>query len=129
MPSSITFTTKGRLTRTKQFLNKSSELNFRKRMELYGRKGCKLLEEATPKRTGKTSQSWEYDVDYSPEGALRLTFRNTNMIGHTPIVKLLINGHLSKDGYWVEPNDFVSPTLQPLFLELARDIWREVRAK
>ena len=127
MGAPIKIIAKGRLTKTKQFLSEAAEMDFRRIIEAYGKRGCELLKDATPKRTGKTSESWKYDVRYDKDGSVILSYLNTNMIGHTPIVKLIINGHLTSRGYWVEPNDFVTPTIQPIFSALAKDIWKEVR--
>ena len=127
MRNEIQLITKGKFAKTKRFLTDAMTDDFIERMRRYGREGCRLLSEATPKRTGKTSQSWTYKIDFDANGALRLSFSNTNMIGHTPIVNLLIYGHLSKDGYWIEGEDFVSPAVKPLFKKMAQDLWKEVR--
>jgi hypothetical protein len=39
---------------------------------------------------------------------------------------LLIYGHATKNGGYVEGDNFVSPALRPIFSDLASAVWKEV---
>lgn len=92
----------------------------------YGTRGVELLKEATPVRTGLTARSWYYEIERDKDG-VSLVFKNSNMLQQTAVVKLLVYGHVMPNGIWFIGNDFVTPTIQPLFEKMAKDIWREVR--
>lgn len=96
-------------------------------LEHYGNKGVELLKQATPRDTGKTAESWSYKVERTKEGLYRLIFENSNIVNEYANVAVLIDtGHLSKAGTWVEGKNYISPTLQPIFDEIANSIWKEI---
>jgi len=96
-------------------------------LERYGNKGVELLRQATPRDTGKTAESWSYKIEQTKDGRFRLIFENSNIIKDYANVAVLIDtGHLSKAGTWVEGRNYISPTLQPIFDEIANSIWKEI---
>lgn len=109
-----------------KFLKK--ERKFQKRLvdilESYGREGLETLQEATPKRTGKTAKSWSYKVE-SGKGAYSLSFQNDNMFRGVPVVVLIVYGHATPSGHWIEGRDFVTPVVDPLFEKLQKQIRKE----
>lgn len=90
----------------------------------FGETGVELLREATPKRTGKTSKSWSYKIE-SDKGSYSLSFQNDNLFRGVPIVVLLVYGHASQSGRWIEGRDFITPVIDPLFDELQNRIRKE----
>lgn len=129
MPKVISFSKRGGFAKTRQFIEHAQELEFASIMHKYGQKGVELLARATPVRTGKTQASWSYEIALDRKGRPYLDFYNSNTIRHTSIVKLIVYGHATKQGLWIEPNDFITPVIQPLFKELAKELWREVRKR
>lgn len=91
----------------------------------YGMKGVEALREATPKDTGKTSESWSYKITREND-IVKLSFLNSNRNQDVPIAIILQYGHGTKNGGWVEGIDYINPAIQPLFEELAKEIWKEV---
>lgn len=91
----------------------------------YGKEGVSVLQAATPIDSGKTAASWYYTVGRTADG-LRLSWANSNEVNGTPVVIFIRYGHATRSGYWVEPNDFVTPALQPLLRDLSETIEREV---
>lgn len=99
-------------------------------LEYYGNKGVELLKQATPRDTGKTAESWGYRVDQNKDGTFRLVFENSNIINDYANVAVLIDtGHLSKAGVWVEGRHYIEPTIQPIFDDIAKSIWKEIITK
>ena len=123
----ITFKQSGDLKRTYKFLRFLSSKLYLKKVESYAKKGVIALAEATPKDSGVTSDSWDYEIIINDEET-RIIFTNSNTIENgTPIVVLVQYGHATKNGGWVEGFDFVNPAIQPIFDEMAEDIWKEVQ--
>lgn len=109
-----------------KFLKK--ERKFQKRLayilESFGREGLETLQEATPKRTGKTAKSWSYKVE-SRKGSYSLSFQNDNLFRGVPVVVLIVYGHATPSGRWIEGRDFVTPVVDPLFEKLQKQIRKE----
>ena len=67
------------------------------------------LERATPVDSGKTARSWSNDVGYTRSGII-IDFNNSNLTKYdTPVVSLITNGHATRNGGYIPPNDFVTP--------------------
>ena len=67
------------------------------------------LERDTPVDSGKTARSWSNDVDYTRSGIV-IDFNNSNLTKYdTPVVSLITNGHATRNGGYIPPNDFISP--------------------
>jgi hypothetical protein len=122
----VVFKTKGDWNDTFSFLRRDRDSDFIRILKKYGEKGVRALSEATPKDTGTTANSWEYEI-ITTENGFQLSFNNTNMASNgTPIVVLLQYGHGKRNGGYVKGIDFMNPVLKPLFEKLSTDLWNEV---
>lgn len=126
----VTFNSKGDFSNTKKYLNKLLNREYLNVLDKYGKMGVKALEDATPKDTGLTSTSWYYRI--SVEGdKTTIGFYNDSTVKNKTgyefnIVILLQYGHATRNGGWVEANDFVNPTIKPIFDEIANAAWNEI---
>ena len=67
------------------------------------------LERDTPVDSGMTARSWSNDVNYTRSGIV-IDFNNSNLTKYdTHVVSLITNGHATRNGGYIPPNDFVSP--------------------
>lgn len=89
----------------------------------YGQIGVKKLADATPVRSGKTRDSWEFRISPSKRGK-RLIFYNTNVDDDctVSVAILLIHGHVSVEGTWIEGHDFVTDIINELCIEIKSEI-------
>jgi len=127
MNNVITFKQKGSLKKTWKFLRFLSSRLYLKKVEYYAKKGIVALVEATPKDSGETADSWDYEILIDDEKT-RITFTNSNIASNgTPVVVLIQYGHGTRNGGWVEGIDFVNPAIKPIFDEMADSIWKEVQ--
>ena len=95
-------------------------------LDKYGRAGVAALALATPYDTGKTAQSWSYEVQRG-KNTLSLIFKNSNLTENgTPVAILIQYGHATRDGGFVEGIDYINPALRPLMQQIADDLWEEV---
>lgn len=91
----------------------------------FGRRGVEALSKATPVRTGLAAKSWYYKVKKTKDSTT-LTFYNSDIENGVPIAIILQYGHATRNGGWVEGRDYINPSIQPIFDELAKDAWKEV---
>ena len=91
----------------------------------YGQMGVDALRAATPKDTGKTSESWDYKVTKLPAG-VQIVWTNSNRVNGVPIAIILEYGHATRNGGYVQGIDYINPALTPIFNELADKLWKEV---
>lgn len=120
----ISFRQKGDFSKTMGFLKKAK--NFRlSDLDKYGREGVAALASATPVESGKTANSWYYEIE-NGNGSVAITFHNSNIQNGVPIAIILQYGHGTGTGGWVEGRDYINPSIQPLFDRMANEAWREV---
>lgn len=91
----------------------------------YAMRAIRALRDATPRDTGLTAESWDYDISKT-KNLVTISFYNKNIQNGIPIAILLQYGHATKNGGWVEGIDYINPSLRPVFNELANDMWEEV---
>lgn len=121
----IQFKEQGNFRKLNNFLEKVKGVVRLSDLDKYGREGVRLLEQTTPKRTGLTSRSWEYEIVRGKESA-SISFYNTNTNKGVNIAIILQYGHATKNGGWVEGIDYINPTIRPLFNKIAEEAWEEV---
>ena len=92
----------------------------------YAEEGLRRLQQATPKDSGLTADSWYYTIE-EKDGTIAINFHNSNLgKGWAPIAVLLQYGHGTGTGGWVEGVDYINPALKPVFDKIAKDTWEEV---
>lgn len=94
-------------------------------LDKYGQEGVAALSSATPKDTGKTSESWYYEIVNKRDRA-EIQFYNSNIQNGVPIAIILQYGHGTGTGGWVEGRDYINPAIQPIFDKILNDVWKEV---
>lgn len=121
----ITFVSKGDFKKTRKLLEKAENMDIRSILDKYGRLGVDALAEATPKDSGKTAASWDYDISMNRDGAV-ITWLNSNVHNGVNIAVILRYGHGTGTGGYVQGRDYISPAIRPVFDELANSAWEEV---
>lgn len=116
---------KGNFDKTIQFLGQLKRGVNTRILEKYGEAGVEALAAATPVDTGKTANSWFYEISRKP-GSVTISFHNSNIQNGIPIAILLQYGHGTNNGGWVEGRDYINPAIQPIFDEIANKAWKEV---
>lgn len=117
---------KGDFKNLSSFLEKTKEKLNLGLLDKYGREGVAALQAATPKDTGKTSESWYYKIERK-NGCVSLTFHNSNQNKGVPIAIILQYGHATRNGGYVEGVDYINPALRPIFDKIAEEAWKEVK--
>ena len=123
--SLIRITTKGDFNNTFRFLNKMSKFQINKILEKYGQMGVEALRSATPIDSGKTAESWGYEISVGKEGAT-IHWTNTNQNKGVYIAVILQYGHGTGTGGYVQGVDYSNPAIRPVFDKIAEEAWMEV---
>lgn len=122
----INIKVKGDFKNAEKFFSRSKNSEFFKHLDEYGRKGVEALRIATPKDTGVTADSWEYEIN-TKHGEIQIAWTNSNKTKTgIPIVVLVQYGHGTGNGGYVVGRDFINPAIQPVFDAIAEDVWKEV---
>jgi len=121
----ITITQKGDFSKTFRFLQKIRGNAMFKKLDKYGKIGVDALREATPKRTGKTAESWRYEIHVSEDSA-EIVWTNDNRNGYFNVAVGIQYGHGTRTGGYVQGIDYINPAMRPVFEQIADSIWFEV---
>ena len=121
----ITVRHKGSFSKTIRYMAKAKEYFQVSDLDRFGKEGVAALASATPIDTGETASQWYYKIERS-KGSVTITFNNSNIQNGVPIAIILQYGHATRGGGWVEGRDYINPTIQPIFDEIAEKAWKEV---
>lgn len=121
----VRFRQKGDFSKLSRFLERAKEAVKLGDLDKYGREGVRALRSATPMDSGLTAESWYYKINRG-EGSVSISFHNSNRNKGVLIAIILQYGHGTGTGGWVEGQDYINPSIKPLFNKIAEDAWKEV---
>lgn len=121
----ITFRHKGDFSKLNRYFERVREAAKIGVLDKYGQAGVAALRSATPVDSGKTANSWTYEIERQ-NGSVSIVFNNTNINKGVPIAIILQYGHGTGTGGWVQGRDYINPAIQPVFDKIANDAWEEV---
>lgn len=125
----VNFEHKGNFKKLEHFLAEALKITPAVKIILnkYGKKGVEALKEATPKDTGKTSESWTFEIIQKEKGSYEIVWSNTNKTdGGVNVAILLQYGHATRNGGFVKGIDFINPAIEKIFQRMADEAWKEV---
>lgn len=118
--------TKGDLKKTKNFLEGAQRLNLEEILSSYGKEGVAALASATPVDSGKTSESWDYEIEVSSDFT-RIVWTNHNLTKTGDSIAVLLQyGHGTGTGGYVQGIDYINPAMEPIFNSIAERAWKAV---
>ena len=121
----VRFRQKGDFSKLSRFLERAKEAVKLGDLDKYGREGVRALRSATPMDSGLTAESWYYKINRG-EGSVSISFHNSNRNKGVLIAIILQYGHGTGTGGWVEGQDYINPSIRPVFNKIAEDAWKEV---
>lgn len=121
----IVFRQIGDFKKTEKFFRKISKGDFFQTLNAFGRKGVEALASATPVNSGKTADSWDYEIHRS-SGQISIYWTNSNVNDGVNIAIILQYGHGTRNGGYVQGRDYINPAIRPIFDKIADDAWREI---
>ena len=126
----ITFRQKGDFSKTLVFFERLLNIFHSGILDRYGREGVEALKAATPVDSGKTADSWRYEIKNLQNG-VALEFHNDNIPDNlgVSVAVLLQYGHATRNGGWVRGRDYINPAVQPIFDRMAEELTRKMEGK
>lgn len=121
----ITFSVSGSTGKTDAFLRKIQSGDLYSGLEAIAQRGVSALQAATPKDSGLTAASWSYEIEKTSEKTT-ITWINTNTINGVNVAIILQYGHGTGTGGYVAGRDYINAAIQPIFDEIANDVWKKV---
>lgn len=121
----IRFKQKGDFKNLESFLNRAGKFDMRTFLDRYGREGVEALRSNTPIDSGLTASSWDYYIDTNKRTS-KIVWTNTHNISGVNIAIILQYGHATKNGGYVQGQDYINPAIRPIMDKIADDVWREV---
>ena len=115
----------GDFKNTETFFKRVVKREYMKLFDQVGKAGVDALQEATPKKTGKTAASWSYTVTQNREG-ISISWNNSNRNDGANVAILIQLGHGTNSGAYVKGIDYINPALKPVFDAFANKVWWEV---
>ena len=85
----------------------------------------KELKKVTPKDSGLTAESWDYQITINGK-ITSITFINTNIQNGLNVALLLEFGHGTPSGQWVEGQNYIEPVMQKVYLDAINRKWKEL---
>ena len=124
----IKFKHQGDFSKTEKYFKNLKNGSYLKDLDKYGQRGVAALASATPVDSGKTANSWYYEIT-NKNGSVKISFHNSNIQNGVPIAVILQYGHGTRNGGWVQGRDYINPSIQPIFDEIVNNAWKEVTKK
>jgi hypothetical protein len=121
----ITFESTGDFKNTDRFLKRMSDNVARSALRSAAQRGVNALAGATPVDSGLTGSSWGYEIRIT-KGTSTLTWTNSHSVNGVNIAIILQLGHGTGTGGWVAGRDYINPAIQPIFDQIAEDVWKVV---
>ena len=85
----------------------------------FGQEGVDRLQAATPVRTGKTANSWYYEIN-EENGRTSLIWYNTNVNQGVNIAVIIDSGHASLDGSWTQGYNYIDAAINPVISKIRK---------
>jgi len=115
----------GDLRRTTSFLERIRYRKVSTILEMYAQEGVEALRGATPVDSGKTANSWSYEISMNGE-SYTIRWLNDNNVDGVNIAIILQYGHGTRNGGFVEGLDYINPAIKPIFDKISEQAWKEV---
>lgn len=121
----VKFEVSGSFTKTEQFINRMKRREYLNVLDEFGREGVQALRNATPVDSGKTAESWDYEIKRT-RNFTEIIWTNSNINDGVPIAIILQYGHGTGTGGYVQGRDYINPAIQPIFDKIAEKAWKVV---
>lgn len=121
----IEFEVSGNFNNIERFLRRVSKIDLSDSLNRLAQQGVSALASATPIDSGISASSWGYEITRKAFST-SISWTNSHMADGVPVVILLQYGHGTGTGGYVRGRNFINPAIQPIFDEIAEDLWKVV---
>lgn len=117
----------GNFKKTNSYLSRMKELAGDSFLDKYGKQGVEALKAATPVDTGKTADSWSYEIAHKKDKTM-LIWSNSNIQDGVNVAVILQYGHATYSGTYVKGIDYINPALKPILDQISADVEKEAKS-
>jgi len=121
----IRFKHMGSFKHIEKFFAKATKEDYLQMLARLGQEGVNALASATPTDTGKTANSWNYEI-VTDNGRTSIFWTNSNINDGVNIAVILQYGHGTGTGGYVQGIDYINPAIRPVFDKIAQEAWKGV---
>jgi len=115
----------GSTKNTQEFLEAIAKANLFETLAIFAQAGVDALASATPVDTGLTASSWGYEIE-SDGSSFSIRWTNNHIDDGANVAILLQYGHGTGTGGYVSGQDYINPAIQPIFDQIAEEVWKKV---
>lgn len=122
----IKFTQKGNFSLFEKYIKRARrKTRLGERAQDIAEACIKELQHVTPKDSGLTSESWDYEIIVTGKKT-SIIFNNTNIQNGVNVAILLEYGHATANGVWVEGRDYIDPVIKQEYINAITRTWKEM---
>lgn len=123
----IILKSRGDWRRTRNFLKKLTNEDYLAILDSAAQLGVEALASATPKDSGLTASSWDYNI-VRDRNSTKIEWTNSNVVdGWFNVAIALQYGHGTGTGGYVEGYDYINPAIRPVFDRISEIVWEVVK--
>jgi hypothetical protein len=119
------FSSSGSTIKTQAFLKKMQTGDMFVGLESLAQQGVNALAAMTPVDSGLTAASWSYAIE-KKGNVIEISWSNYNREDGALVAILLQYGHGTGTGGYVSGYDYINPAIQPIFDQIAEEVWKRV---
>lgn len=117
---SIRVKTYGNFNNIENYIMKHSKSAFTEEEIIdIAEQGLLLFQKNTPVSSGKTANSWSYEILESKKEH-NIIYHNSNIQNGLNIAVLIDSGHVSSSGRWVSGRNYINQTIRDLCLYIKK---------
>lgn len=122
----LSFSSRGSFDKTFNFFHRMKNKDYLTVLDALGKEGVLALSSATPVESGKTSRSWNYEIEDDGRTS-RIIWTNSSLTKNGDSIAIMLQyGHGTGTGGYVQGIDYINPVIQPIFDRIAETAWRVV---
>lgn len=122
----ISFTQSGSFKNLEKFLRDANGGQIGRGLDALAERGVAALAASTPVESGKTANSWGYEI-IRKRGRIEIVWTNSNVVNGVSVPIILQYGHATGTGGYVQGYDYINPAIKPIFDMIAEQVWKEVK--
>lgn len=111
--------------RTEDSLRRLKQGDIFRSLDAEARKGVSALAQASPKESGLSSSSWDYQIERSGR-SVTIKWTNSDVENGFPVAIMLQFGYGTGTGGYVQGRDYINPAMRPIFDSIADQVWKAV---
>lgn len=101
------------------------KIKIMKILNHYGKVGVDALSRATPVDSGLAANSWGFVVEQKGS-VYSITWTNNDIENGFPVAVMIQYGYGTGNGAYIQGRDYINPAMQPIFDQIANEVWKAV---